>query len=145
MWRAQILVVDDCKEWREKLRSMLEAIPYCEIVGEACDALEAIEKATQLRPHMVLLDIGMPVLNGIEAAPRIRQASPNSKIVFVTQESDLDIRTAAIATGAKGYLLKSRVVPELVPTVEALLKPKPPQTEDAPRGNGQDDRALLYD
>lgn len=145
MWQAQILLVDDCKEWRERLRSMLEAIPYCEIVGEASDALDAIEKAGQLRPDMVLLDIGMPILNGIAAAPRIRQASPNSKIVFVTQESDHDIRTAALATGAKGYLLKSRVIPELASTMEALLKPKVLQAQEAAPGNGQDDRALLYD
>jgi DNA-binding NarL/FixJ family response regulator len=119
--RAQILVVDDSKEWRATLRSMLEAIPGYQIVGEASDGVEAVAKAAQLRPDIVLLDIGMHILNGIEAAPRIRRASPNSKIVFVTQEHDSDVRSVALATGAEGYVLKSRVVPELTPAIDALL------------------------
>ena len=123
MSQAQILVVDDCKQWREKLRSMLEAVPGYQVVAEAGDALEAVQKAAQLHPEIVLLDIGMPILNGIEAAPRIRRASPHSKIVFVTQESDHDIRIAALATGAEGYLLKSRVASELIPAMDALVTP----------------------
>ena len=120
MSQAQILVVDDCKQWREKLRSMLEAIPGYQVVAEAVDGVEAIQKAAQLHPAIVLLDIGMPILNGIEAAPRIRRASPSSKIIFVTQETDSDVRTAALVTGAEGYCLKSRVVSELVPAMDAL-------------------------
>lgn len=100
---------------------MLEAIPGYQIVGEAGDGVEAVEKAAQLRPDIVLLDIGMPILNGIEAARRIQRASPNSKIVFVTQENNSDVRTAALATGAEEYLLKSRVVPELIPALDTLL------------------------
>ena len=130
MLQAQILVVDDCKSWREKLRSMLEAIPGYQIRGEAGDGAEAVEKAAQLRPDIVLLDIGMPILNGIEAARRIRRASPKSKIVFVTQENDNDIRAAALATGAKEYLLKSRVATELLPAVDALLKSRVPQVSN---------------
>ena len=119
---AQILIVDDCKLWRETVRSMLNAIPRYEVVGEAADAREAIQKAGQLHSEIVLLDIGMPILNGIEAAPMIRRASPHSKIVFVTQESDQDVRTAALATGAEGYLLKSRVASELIPTMDAIVQ-----------------------
>jgi len=102
---------------------MLEAVPGYQVVAEAGDALEAVQKAAQLHPEIVLLDIGMPLLNGIEAAPRIRRASPHSKIVFVTQESDHDIRIAALATGAEGYLLKSRVASELIPAMDALVTP----------------------
>jgi len=120
---AEVLVVDDCKQWRETLRSMLEAIPGYQVVAETGDALEAVQKAAQLHPHIVLLDIGMPVLNGIEAAPRIRRASPHSKIIFVTQENDHDLRAAALATGAEAYLLKSRVGSELIAAMDALLMP----------------------
>lgn len=121
MSQAQILIVDDCKQWREKMRSILDAIPDYKVVAEASDGLEAVQKAAELHPEIVLLDIGMPILNGIEAAPRIRRASPQSRIVFVTQENDHDVRDAALATGAEGYLLKSRVVSELIPTVDALV------------------------
>ena len=106
---------------------MLQATPDYHVVDEASDALEAVQKAAQLHPDIVLLDIGMPILNGIEAAPKIRRASSHSKIVFVTQESDDDVRAAALATGAEGYLLKSRVVSELVPALDALVKRVPQQ------------------
>jgi len=131
--QAQILLVDDCKGWRERLRSMLEVIPDYRIVGQAGDGVEAIEKAAQLYPDIVLLDIGIPILNGIEVARRIVRTSPNSKILFVTQENDSDIRTTALATGAKGYLLKSRVVAELIPALAAVLMSRVPQQVSNPR------------
>jgi DNA-binding NarL/FixJ family response regulator len=142
--QAQILVVDDCKEWRRTLRSLLEAIPDYQIVGEAGDGVEAVEKAAQLLPDIVLLDIGMPILNGIKVAPRIVRTSPNSKILFVTQESDSDVRTAALATGAKGYLLKSRVVPELIPAIDALLMSRVPQQVSNLRAGAHDTNTVLY-
>jgi DNA-binding NarL/FixJ family response regulator len=126
---AQIMLVDDFKPWRLKLRSILEAIPGFRIVGEAGDAYEAIEKASRLLPDIVLLDIGMPILNGLEAAPRIRRASPRSKIVFLTQEQDSEVRNAALAAGADGYLLKSEINSELRPAINAALRsvcPCPP-------------------
>ena len=127
MSSLQILIVDDSKQWRATLRCMLEATTDYQVVDEASDALEAVQKAAQLHPDIVLLDIGMPILNGIEAAPKIRQASSHSKIIFVTQESDDDVRTAALATGAEGYLLKSRVVSELIPALDALVRLRVPQ------------------
>src|SRR5512133_1048766 len=102
-----ILVVDDYAPWRSMLRSKMEADSGFQVIGEAGNGCEAIEKAARLHPDVVLLDIGMPLLNGLEAAPRIRRACPDSKIIFITQEQDNDIRTAALATGAQGYLLKS--------------------------------------
>jgi DNA-binding NarL/FixJ family response regulator len=143
--QVQILVVDDCQQWRETLRSMLEAIPGYQVVAEAGDALEAIQKAAQLHPEIVLLDIGMPILNGIEAASRIRRASPNTKIVFVTQENDRDIRTAALATGAEGYLLKSRVVFDLISAVDALVHDVDARAGVLGSSNGHDARALSRD
>jgi DNA-binding NarL/FixJ family response regulator len=115
----RILVVDDFAEWRVRVRSMLQARPEWQVIGEACDGLEAVQRTSELQPDIVLLDIGMPILNGIEAAKRIRQDSPGSRIIFVTQESDADIRTAALATGADGYLLKANAMSELLPALEA--------------------------
>jgi DNA-binding NarL/FixJ family response regulator len=115
----RIMVVDDFKQWRETLTSIVEATEGFRVVAEACNGLEAIAKAGRLLPDIVLLDIGLPLLNGLEAAARIRKASPGSKIIFVTQEQDSDIRTAAFANGAEGYLLKSRAVAELKRTIDA--------------------------
>jgi DNA-binding NarL/FixJ family response regulator len=75
----------------------------------------------ELLPDIVVLDIGMPALNGIEAAKRIRQDSPTSKIIFLTQNNDEDIRLEALATGAEAYLLKANAGSEFLPSVEAAL------------------------
>jgi DNA-binding NarL/FixJ family response regulator len=115
---TNILVVDDSDRWRRLVRSILENVPSFRVVGEASDGLEAIKKATTLLPDVVLLDIGMPQLNGIEAAKKIRQACPNSNIIFLTQESDNDVRRAALATGAVAYVLKSNACYELRTMVE---------------------------
>ena len=115
---AEIMIVDDFEEWRLRLRQYLESIPGFRVIAEAADGAEAVEKAAQLHPDIVLLDIGMPHLNGIEAAKKIRQACPNSKIIFLTQENDSDVRTAALATGAIAYVLKSKASHELRTTVE---------------------------
>jgi CheY-like chemotaxis protein len=117
----RILVADDFADWRVRVRSMLETRPEWHVIGEACDGLEAVQRTTELQPDVVLLDIGMPALNGIEAAKRIRQDAPGSRIIFVTQESDAEIRTAALATGAEGYLLKVNAMRELLPAVEAFV------------------------
>ena len=121
MRTTTILVVDDYAPWRSMLRSKLEASSGFQVIAEAGNGIEAIEKAARLRPDVVLLDIGMPLLNGIEAAPRIRRASPDSKIIFITQERDNEIRTAALATGAERYLLKSNVAGELASAIHAAL------------------------
>jgi two-component system, NarL family, nitrate/nitrite response regulator NarL len=121
MRTIKILVVDDFAQWRSMLRSLLEAHSGFQIIAEATNGWEAIKKAAQLRPDVVLLDIGMPPLNGLEAAPRIRRASPDSEIIFLTQQQDDDIRTAALATGAAGYLLKSDPACELVSPIHAAM------------------------
>jgi DNA-binding NarL/FixJ family response regulator len=121
MRATRILVVDDYAPWRSMLRSTLEANSSFQVIAEAGNGCEAIEKAAQLHPDVVLLDIGMPLLDGLEAAPRIRRASPDSKIIFITQEQDNDIRTAALATGAAGYLLKSNASGELASAIHAAL------------------------
>ena len=118
---VRILVADDYVLWRDLVYSLLQAHPEWQIVGEACDGLEAVQMAKERLPDIVLLDIGMPVLNGIEAAKRIRQGSPTSKIIFATQNNDTEIRIAAVATGADAYLLKANAGSELVATIETAL------------------------
>lgn len=120
MCELSILVADDFVPWRAQARSLLQQRPEWQIV-EACDGLEAVHKATELRPDIVLLDIAMPVLNGIEAAQKIREASPHSRIIFVTMDGDADVKAAALATGAQAYLSKARAASELLPTIAATL------------------------
>jgi CheY-like chemotaxis protein len=91
------------------------------VIGEVADGLEAVHKARQLQPDLVLLDIGLPTLNGIEAARQIRSVSPTSKILFVSQESSPDIVQTAIDTGAHGYVNKSDARSELIAAVQAIL------------------------
>src|SRR5262252_5189458 len=118
---VSILIVDDVSEWRVRVREILEMQPGFEIVGEACDGFQAIQRAAELHPDLVLLDIGMPVLSGLEAAAHIQQISPQSKIVFLTQESDADVRIAVLARGANGYVLKVNSATELLPAIDAAL------------------------
>ena len=118
---GSILVVDDSAEWRTRVREMLEEHPRWQIIGEACDGFQAIQRAGELHPDLVLLDIGMPVLNGIEAVTHIQQISPQSKVVFLTQESDADIRRSVLDSGANGYVLKTNSATELLPAIDAAL------------------------
>jgi DNA-binding NarL/FixJ family response regulator len=129
----RILLADDFEPWRARLRSMLEAISIFQVIDEARDGLEAIEKARQLLPDIVLLDIGMPFLNGIEAVSQIRRVSPKSKIIFLTVEHDSEVSAAALATGAEGYLLKSNVAATLQSVIDvALGSVRPRQVPSAP-------------
>jgi len=91
------------------------------VIGEASDGSEAVQMAEALRPDLIVLDIGLPKLNGIEAARQIRQLSPNSGIVFLSQNSDLDVVRAALGTGTLGYVLKTYARHELLPAVDAVL------------------------
>lgn len=120
--RVRILVADDFAPWRAKVRRILRGRPEFQIVSEASDGLEAVEKAGELRPDVVLLDVGMPDLSGIEAAERIRQVSPESKIVFVSQNASEEVISAALAAGAEGYVLKLNAATELIPAIAAALR-----------------------
>jgi CheY-like chemotaxis protein len=120
----QILISDDFADWRRQVRLLLQARPEWQVISEASDGLEAVQKAQDLKPEIILLDIGLPKLNGIEAARRIRQLSPNSKIIFLSQNNDLDIVRAALSTGIRGYVRKTDVKRELLPAVDAVLRGK---------------------
>lgn len=103
----RVLIVDDYEPWRSFERLTLLARQEMQIIGEVSDGDEAIQKAKELKPDLVLLDIGLPTLNGIEAARRIRQVSPNSKILFVSENRSPEVVEAALSTGASGYVTKS--------------------------------------
>jgi DNA-binding NarL/FixJ family response regulator len=115
-------VVDDFEPFRRFVVSALQKRPEIQIICEASDGLEAAQKAEEMQPDLILLDIGLPKLNGIEAARRIRKLSPGSKILFVSQELSPDLVHGALATGARGYVVKSDAGRELLTAVEIVLR-----------------------
>jgi len=119
---VRILVVDDFLPFRSFTVSALRKRPGFRTVEEAFDGEEAVQKAKELRPDLVVLDIGLPVLNGIEAARRIRSVSPDSKIIFLTCNNCLDIAREAFNAGASAYVVKHDAANELIAAVEAVLQ-----------------------
>ncbi len=117
----RILVVDDFKDWLRQVRLLFQSRPECQVIAEASDGSEAVQKAEELKPDLIVLDVGLPNLSGIEAARQIRQRSPNSKIIFLSQNSDLDVVRAAFDMGALGYVHKTDAGSELLPGVDAVL------------------------
>jgi len=115
-----VVIADDFTEFRRFIRSMLQTRGF-HIVAEASDGLEAVAKATELQPDLVLLDIHMPNLNGLKAAAQIRSTAPKSRIIFVSQYTDPDIVQSAMREGAAGYICKSTIGSELLPAIEAAL------------------------
>jgi DNA-binding NarL/FixJ family response regulator len=119
---VRILVVDDLEPWRRFVSSTLQQRPNMQIVSGVCDGLEAVQKAEELQPDLIVLDIGLPKLNGIEAARQIRRLAPKSKILFLTQESSDDVVHEAFSLGARGYVVKIQAGNELLATVETVLR-----------------------
>jgi DNA-binding NarL/FixJ family response regulator len=118
----RVLVVEDFAPFSQFIRSRLADRPDLQVIGEASDGLEAVQKAEILEPDLVFLDVGLPTLNGIEAARQIRKLAPQSKIVFVTQESSCEVVEEALHLGAWGYVLKTRAAVDLLPAVDAALE-----------------------
>jgi DNA-binding NarL/FixJ family response regulator len=118
----RVLVVDDYEPVRRFVCSTLGKRPAFQIVGEASDGVAAVRQAEELKPDLVLLDIGLPRLNGLQAAREIRKLSPHSKIIFVSQESSPDVVQEALSLGALGYVAKARAGSDLLAAVEAVLE-----------------------
>ncbi len=119
---VRVLVVEDYEPLQRFVCSTLRNAPELQVVGAVADGLEAVQKAEELQPDLILLDIGLPTINGIEAARRIRKLSPKSKIIFVSQESSADVAREAFHLGARGYVVKERAGSELLAAVEAVLQ-----------------------
>jgi DNA-binding NarL/FixJ family response regulator len=117
---SSVLVVEDFEPFRRFVCSTLRKTPKLRVVCEVSDGLEAVQKAEELKPDLILLDIGLPTLNGIEAARQIRKLAPESKILFLSQESSADIVQEALNLGALGYIVKAHVGSDLLDAVEAV-------------------------
>ena len=120
----RVLIVDDYEPWRRYFATTLRKELGLQVIGEASDGLEAVQQAQELQPDLILLDIGLPTLNGIEAARRIREVSPASKILFLSENRSAGLAEEALSTGAGGYVVKSDAAGELLPAVDTVLKGK---------------------
>ena len=119
---TRILVADDHALFRHGLKAMFASVPHYEVVGEAATGEEAIQKVAKTNPHIVLMDIQMPIMNGIEATRRIIEAYPHTGVVMLTMFGDDDSVFAAMRAGARGYVLKGADEEEVLKVVEAVKK-----------------------
>ncbi|HXU15007.1 MAG TPA: response regulator transcription factor [Terriglobales bacterium] len=124
MQGVRVLVVDDFAEWRRELCATIQEISGLQVVGEAADGFEAIQKSKDLRPDLILLDIGLPRLNGIEVARRLSKVCPESRIIFVTENRSSDIREEGFRAGGSAFVIKSDSPNELVAAINFVLKRK---------------------
>jgi DNA-binding NarL/FixJ family response regulator len=118
----RVLVVDDNKPFRRFVCTTLEARLELQVVGEAADGFQAVQKAAELQPDLILLDVGMPTLNGIEAAHRILRFLPAPTMFFPIQENNADVVAAAFRNGGKAYVRKQNANSELLSAIETLLR-----------------------
>jgi DNA-binding NarL/FixJ family response regulator len=118
----RILVVDDHEPVRRVVRLILQLRDNFQIVAEASDGLEAVQKAKELRPDLILLDLSLPKLNGIEVARRLRELVPQARILFLSVEPSSEVVREAFKSGAVGYVNKVNAHSELLPAIETVLK-----------------------
>ena len=120
----RVMVVEDFQPFRQFLCSKLEQIPELRVICEVSDGLEAVQKAEELKPDLILLDIGLPSITGIEAAERILEFAPESKIIFSTQETSPEFVEEAMKLGAWGYVFKAYAKRDLLLAIDAVLSGK---------------------
>jgi len=116
--------VEDYEPMRKTVRATLQKRHDLQIVGEASDGLEAVQKAVELKPDLILMDIGLPSQNGIEAAREIRELVPKAKILFLSQETSPEVIQEALSVSASGYVVKVNAGVELIPALEAVISGK---------------------
>lgn len=120
----RILEVDDYEPWRDYIRSTITQQPDLCIAGEAADGMEALECFTSLHPDLVLLDMNLPVLNGMQVIKHLRSLSDQTKIVVVSEVQMSEIAAEALRVGANGYVVKSEAATDLMPAIAAALAGK---------------------
>lgn len=118
MSSRSVLVVEDYKPFRRFICSTLGRRPELQVAGEVSDGLEAVKKAEELQPDLILLDIGLPTLNGITAARLV----PRAIILFLSQENDADIVAEALSNGPKGFVRKQNASTDLLPAIAAVFR-----------------------
>jgi len=118
---VRILLVDDFVPWHRTVSMLLQKNAALQVICAATNGLDGISKAQELQPDLVLLDIGLPGMSGLEAAGHILRVSPGSKLIFLTENDCEMITQKALSTGACGFVLKSDAVYQLLPAVEAAL------------------------
>ena len=122
MKSIRVLVVDDFQPFQEFVCSTLEKKPQLQVVCRAQDGSEAVRRARELQPDLIVTDVGLPKVHGIEAIRQIREHVPESIVLFVSQNSDADVVQRAFEVGGKGYVLKAQAGHDLLPAVEAVLR-----------------------
>ena len=120
MQRIRVILADDHKLILDALKNLLE--PEFQVVGTFGDGHTLVEEAPALKPNVIVLDVGMPTLNGLSAGQRLRQVLPNVKLVYLTMNQDPDLAAEAFRLGAKGYLLKTSAGSELVDAIRAVIR-----------------------
>lgn len=131
----RVVVVDDSPRFRELVISILHSRPGLHVIAEACDGGKAAREVEALRPDLVLLDIGLPTLNGFEVAQAIRKTASGSKIIFVSQESSIDVVEKALSLGASGYVLKSDAASDLLEALTSVVQGKQFLSKTLKRGD----------
>ena len=121
MGPVRILVVDDFEAWRRSIVSIIADDPELQVIHEASDGLEAVQMCQELQPDLVVLDVGLPKLSGLEAARRIRIVSPDSKILFLSAIASQEVMCEALRIGAAGYITKADALRDLLPAVRAAV------------------------
>jgi DNA-binding NarL/FixJ family response regulator len=119
---VRILIVDDSQAWRRSVCLLLQEYLNVVILCESLDGLDAVRKSEELQPDLILLDIGLPNLNGLEAARQIRKVSPGSRILFLTSYDGPEFLREALSIGALGFVVKSHAAHDLLAAVRAVMQ-----------------------
>lgn len=128
----RVILADDHTMLAEAFRKLLE--PHCNVVATVSDGRALLDAATTLTPDIILVDIGMPLLNGLEAARQLKSKMPTVKVIFLTMQEDPDLAIAAMRSGASGYLLKTSAPSELIHAIQEALKGRSYVTPEIARG-----------
>jgi DNA-binding NarL/FixJ family response regulator len=120
----RVLIVDDHNLFRQGIRSMVMGLAGYEVIGDACDGKEAVQKAVSLRPDLILMELCMPGLNGIEAALQIKRRMPNIRILALTMQKTEDYVRAALSAGVDGYAVKDITYEEFLSAIHTVAKGK---------------------